>query len=266
MVTARKRRRLQFSLRTLLVFFVVAALLFGYLASLWQAHQKKVALVRAVEARGGGVDVEAVGPDWVRRIGGYHKYGIHWNPRIGIFDRIEGVRFRHGDVTDDFLPRLAGFPHLKSLNLNRTAITNEGMGHVARLASLEELNLSYTAITDDCLPQVGKLARLRELTLGHTRVCGRGFHRLEALPNLFASPRRVWRAPRGRGVANKVLQPYRKMLVSKVLGGNRWGATGASNCSPRGLGSVVRFCAKKACGEISSWTGFRRWRDTLKRL
>jgi len=38
METPRKRRWLQFSLRTLLVFFVAAALFFGYLASLWQSH------------------------------------------------------------------------------------------------------------------------------------------------------------------------------------------------------------------------------------
>jgi hypothetical protein len=128
--------------------------------------------------------VEARGPDWVRRIGGYHKKGIQRNPRIGILDRVVEVRFRHGGVTDDFLPRLDGFPDLKLLHLKRCAITNDGLRHVARLTSLEELDLSYTAITDDCLPHVGKLTRLRELGLGHTRVCGRGFHRLQSLSNL----------------------------------------------------------------------------------
>jgi len=184
METARKRRWLQFSLRTLLALFVAAALLFGYFASLWHGLQKKVALIQEVEARGGGVEVEARGPRWARRIGEYRRSGNPWSRAIGIFDRVVGVRLKRAEVVDDLLPRLVGFPGLKSLNLSRSGITNEGMRHVARFTSLEELDVSYAAITDDCMPQVGKLMRLRKFDLGHTRVCGRGFHRLKALPDL----------------------------------------------------------------------------------
>jgi len=184
METLQKRRWLRFSLRRLLVFFVVVALLFGYFASVWHGHRKKVALIREVEARGGGVVVEARGPRWARRLGEYRHFGSSRNPAIGIFDRVVGVRLNRAEDIDDFLPRLGGFPGLKSLKLSRSGVTNDGLRHIARLTALEELDLGYTAITDDGMPHVGKLMCLRELDLGHTRVCGRGFHRLEALPNL----------------------------------------------------------------------------------
>jgi hypothetical protein len=184
MKARRKRRWVRFSLRTFLALFVAAALLLGYTARVWHGHQKKVALIREIEARGGSVKVESRGPNWVRRWGEYHAYGIAWNPPIGVFDRVVGVRLKRVEGTDDFLPRLSGFPGLKSLDLSRSDVTNDGVRHIARLTTLEELNLGYTAITDDCMSQVGQLVRLRELDLGHTRVCGRGFHRLEALPAL----------------------------------------------------------------------------------
>ena len=94
------QRRLQFTLRTLLAFFIVAALLLGYVASTWRAHSSKVALIREIEARGGTVLTEKRGPRWLRQIGAYHHFGFPYNPPIGVLDPVVKAYLTEPEFTE----------------------------------------------------------------------------------------------------------------------------------------------------------------------
>lgn len=148
-----RRRRLRFSLRTLLVITTVLAISLGLYV---QSLRDRRAAIAAVERLGAAISFNYHGPEWLRKLVGDEKY--FWNPNA--------VRFQYDDpLTDDELqsavPYLKNFSDLNYLAFRESQITNDGLKHLLPLAErLLVLDLSYTAVSDDGIIHLKQLPKL----------------------------------------------------------------------------------------------------------
>jgi len=161
--TAQKTRWIP-GTKTFLLIALILTIAAIYLTLIWP-FQRRVALIRDLESIRGDVSVDRRGPDWVRDwTGYYHHNNISGNPSIGYLDkvievRLDGLLMKREQVAP-LLPRLSVFQ------------------------SLETLRLNYQLATDDDLVAISEIKSLKHLDLAHNRVSGRGFGRLEQMPNL----------------------------------------------------------------------------------
>ena len=213
------RRRFQFSIRSLLVFVLVCAVVCSWFAvRMKQARRQGKALAAL-----GRIDAtvyyehdpitfrnhtytigpmpatpnKAPGPSWLRSF-----------PGDDFFDRVVVVGFRQSNtrnaslehltdlrgiecvslsttwITDDALARLEGLATLKSLDLEETRVTDEGLVHLRSLVNLESLYLAKTQITDAGLVHLKAMANLRVLCLEGTQVTDAGLAHLMEMPHI----------------------------------------------------------------------------------
>ena len=178
------RLRFQFSLRSLLILFVVVALPSGWMAMGAKQARRQSVMLGKVVALGGSVQDDW----WFCFYVGKEERG--WPERFfgdEFVHDINMVDFRNVALDDRRLARLCetdGMETVLYLWLERTKITDKGLGALRRLARLRTLGLSGTAITDAGLEHVKALGTLRFLDLSETKVSDGGVKRLqEALPN-----------------------------------------------------------------------------------
>jgi hypothetical protein len=199
-----KRRWFQYSLRSLLLFMVLASVLFAWLG--WNVHRarlqrQEVAWLKEQAYVGydfqypsgfrcrsqayglDDLDVVAVSavPQWLLDLAGADFF--HNVVHVGVRRRY-GYSKDNPNADDALLRRLHAFPNLRRLDLRHCGVTDQGLRYLPGLRHLEILNLSHTSVTDDGLPYIGKLKSLKEVDLSHNRVGGRGFHRLTPLQHL----------------------------------------------------------------------------------
>jgi hypothetical protein len=108
--------------------------------------------------------------------------------------RVQQVRLRGRDVTDDVIAALRHAGELRVLHLGDTRVTDDGLRHLKALRKLRELSLSHTKITDSTLRSLRGLAELILLNLARTRVSGAGMAhigRLKRLENLYLDGTKV---------------------------------------------------------------------------
>lgn len=194
------RLRFQFSVRTLIFFCAVEALVCIWLAIEVRDARRQSQLISWIqsfkamgsgEPRSGQADYAGYdGPDGepaplplIRLMG------------FDFFQDINTVAFDQCvDVQDKDLSRLGILQRLTWLSLPGTSITDAGMADVERLALLDYLNLSSTKITDDGLQHIGDLSRLELLDVSGTAVTDRGIEsirHLKALGDFFANQTRI---------------------------------------------------------------------------
>ena len=133
------KRRVQFSLRTLLALAAVCSLSLG-----WQAdrafRQKRAAT--AVVARGGrvayGVEVNSRSP----RI----DAAMRWLGR-DFFEDVTAVYWAGAAIDDKDLENLRHFRRLSTVSLASTPITDEGLKLLAACPQLDFVDLRFTQIT-----------------------------------------------------------------------------------------------------------------------
>ena len=155
-----ERRRLQFNLKTALLFMVVASSAFAWLG---------------IHLRAGWREQEALAK--------LEEFGVEVGYKDGRVDRLNFSK-GSGSLSDDDLRHLAPFERLRWLNLSETPITDAGLEHIKNLSSLKYLMLFNTQITDDGLEHVGKLTRLKNLGLAGTQVTNAGLVHLKLLSRL----------------------------------------------------------------------------------
>jgi len=185
-VTAKRTRWLQFSLRFLLL--AVTALCVWLAVVSNRARSQKLAVDR-VQQLGGGIAFD-------------YQFDAHLNWRkdpklpapVWLIDLIGEdyarsvtiVNFDNGsDPTNDDLAAVEGFSDLKQLTLtNRKRISDDGLRHIAGLSKLEVLVLSGTNVQDEGLRRLTNLQNLKGLTLDNTPLTDSGLKYIVQLSNL----------------------------------------------------------------------------------
>jgi hypothetical protein len=136
---------------------------------MYQQH----AAIRAIEKKGGSVDITVRGPEWLRR-----HIGTTWMCEV-TGANLSGKNFRDGD-----LDLIAKFSGLRSLALQRSQVTDCGLARLAHFSRLDMLFLGNTAITDDGLERLARLPNLKWLDLDGTGVTDQGLSRLARFERL----------------------------------------------------------------------------------
>jgi len=178
-----RRRRTQFSLRSLLLLVLLMSLASGWLAEGVARGRRQAAAVAHLQRFPGRIryDYQDQGraqeppqPAWARQILG-----------DDFFCDVEDVCLGGGkQFTDADLAHVRQFPALKRLSLAGARISNEGMENVAQLHELQVLNLSATPITDHGLAHLAGLNRLQRLWLRRTSITDAGATHLRQLRGL----------------------------------------------------------------------------------
>ena len=135
----RRRRWYTFSLRSLLIFTVIAGFGFGWLGlKVKEARDQRLA-VEAIEKLEGAVfydyqydeqgiwisDAEPPAPRWLRQLLG-----------DDLFCSVLSVVIEDQQFTDTGLIDVAGLTNLEDLNLSGTQVTDAGLAHLQRAALL----------------------------------------------------------------------------------------------------------------------------------
>ena len=178
------RRRLQFSLRTLLLFVVVASPALAWLGNWYQRAFKNWQVV--AEARRVTAEIQSKGghAEWSVHYGspGSWRYRPTWLENL--FED-PSVPYNYSvSFDDDDMVLLQGMSELKTLYLTVSKITDAGLVYLKELMKLQELSLAMTQVTDAGLVHLKGLTNLRVLHLNGTHVTDTGVKDLQqALPD-----------------------------------------------------------------------------------
>ncbi|MGA2031646.1 MAG: leucine-rich repeat domain-containing protein [Thermoguttaceae bacterium] len=179
-----KRRWLQYSLRSLLLFVLLWAIACNWFATRMQQVRKQRDAVKVFRQFPGGVTYDyqysgqkkaPPGPAWLRK-----WLGDDWFANVEVVCLGCNKKF-----TDAEMAHVEALPRLKVLRLYDAAITDAGMEHLKVLTQLKELSLGRTKITDAGLENIKGLKQLERLSLsGNKMITGTGLEDLEGLPQL----------------------------------------------------------------------------------
>jgi hypothetical protein len=172
--TKQKRRRYQFSLKTLLVGLTLLCLgPGGYVAYEQNKARRQKGAVDSIEELGGVVDYGrnvSARSAMLRQILGDDSFGgvesiDFWNPsrvtdaelkHLAGLKRLTTLHLDNSQVTDAGLEKLAGLKCLSVLYLNNTQVTDAGLVHLAGLNNLEFLGVYRTQVTDAGVAELQK--------------------------------------------------------------------------------------------------------------
>lgn len=150
----RKLRWYQYSLRTLLIWVTLFAVVCSWAAvKMQQARgQKEAVAVLLKKGASIGYDYERVQvPPSFPPIPGAKPPGPAWLRKLigkDFFINVTMIELCFTDVTDADLKHLDGMTHLHYLNLQHTEITDAGLEHLKGLKELNRLFIDNTKITD----------------------------------------------------------------------------------------------------------------------
>lgn len=198
-----RRRRFQYTLRTLLGLFLVFGLALGWLVPRMKRAAAQRRAVEAIEADYGGAIV-AYHAGWFRDRDENHLR-TETDPCVPFRQRDEpdcasegepdwlrnllGADFFHpvlelGGLPDDGLKYLDGLRQLQVLCLNGVPVSDSALSNLRNLTALRRLDLSETNVTDAGLCHLSVLKHLRTLKLSQTRVQGQGLRHVSELREL----------------------------------------------------------------------------------
>ena len=132
-----RRRRFQFSLRSLLILVtLVAGLLVAWRVYV-EPYRRQREAMKLIEELGGQYKTEARSPAWMRR----------W-VEAGNFQDVTAVSLGGPKVSDADLAHLTELTSLQTLYLYKTEVSDAGLAHLKSLTKLKYLNLAHTRVTD----------------------------------------------------------------------------------------------------------------------
>jgi hypothetical protein len=206
--TAGKRRRLQFSLRTLLIAVLALGFLLGLLGSRALRARRQRKAIEELAGRGALVmyDYESAAverqrplrppvPQWLCTV-----FGVDFFADVVFVGKGGGSDLGQGDLI-----HLKAFPDLEELQLYQSDVTDDDLAHLAGLGRLRWLDLSSDEITDEGLKHLMRLSSLEEVSVGGEKITDIGVARLrEALPDAQVEryaelPDRDWSMPQEEG-------------------------------------------------------------------
>ena len=205
------RWRFQFSIRSLLVLAVAAALPLSWFADAMSKAKKQTKAVDAIrkgkgwvlygwefDANGPGLpNAVPHGPARLRSVLGDDFFNdvVHANltnahvtdsdvEQIAKLSELQMLNLDDNPITDESLRYVKGLRRLQTLSLHHTNITDGGLKQIAGLTTLEILILDETAVTDIGLEPIEGFARLRDLWLADTKITDSGLKHLQGLNRL----------------------------------------------------------------------------------
>jgi internalin A len=209
-------KRLQFSLRTLLLVTAAAAVGMAWWRHYSAPIRSQERTIAAVYAAGGWVTTRVVPTTWAHpehreietitlaspeltdaglRILGNHTsvWRVHLPPQItdSGLEHLKGLAnlqelgLSYTQVAGPGLAELSGLTKLRSLHLQHSRVTDDGLESLKELASVESLGLDGTAVTDAALRHLKAMPKLRHVSLTGTNVTKAGVDALrQSLPEL----------------------------------------------------------------------------------
>jgi hypothetical protein len=196
----RRRTRLQFGLRTLLVVTTVFAVWLGLTMA---RVRKERSAVKALQAAGASIlynyqstgdrswarTAQPQGPKWVRAILGGEYYdrpifvsvqadaaGRDWIDAVNALTSVKTLYVY--DATDDVVKRIKS-PALEELHFSGSSINARGLESLAQLPNLRRLDLWNCAINDAAIPWLVKMPKLRYLSASGTQISAEGLGELQ---------------------------------------------------------------------------------------
>ncbi|MBN2291622.1 MAG: hypothetical protein JXM70_04305 [Pirellulales bacterium] len=174
-----KLRWYQFSLRTLLIVTLIAAIGFAWVGYRIQRVRNQISAT---------AELEKLGAD----IGFYSQ--VDWN-ELPTPDRwlwkcfddnpVHYINSSRTPITDTNLKHLKELTNLRVLKLVDTQVTDNGLEYLKGLTSLQALDLKVLQVTDAGLENIKGLTNLQELWLEGTQVTDTGLEHLKGLRRLF---------------------------------------------------------------------------------
>jgi len=205
-----RRRWLRFSMRTLLLFMLAAAVFSAWLGkNVVRSHIQRPIIARIAAAGGssyydyqvqpGYVDASKAPPGSfiVRAIFGDDIFAtvnvVFLNApsttdadvtQLHELSDLLDVSLRGSGVTDKCVDDLVRIRHLRSFGLNNTSITPRGLKHLSRSKTLQSLSLYGACIGDAHVQQLQQFPNLRFLQIVRTSVSDVGMQAIGSLVNL----------------------------------------------------------------------------------
>ena len=208
-----KLRRLQFSLRALMLFVTAVALLLAWPASVMRRYEMTERVKEHVERLGGRVSFdyefmeewrelpdraerEGLRVPWTRWLFGKRltrkivSIGVWTDSDASPADmeflrEAKDLRWLYWHpVTDDVFVAIPPLPELRHLDDSLGRISDRAAAHLASFPRLVTLNFSKTKITDSGLAALAGLAFLESLNVENTEVTGSGMPSGDRLPRL----------------------------------------------------------------------------------
>jgi hypothetical protein len=200
------RWRFQFSVRSILIFVTLFAVLCSYFASEFQEAERQQQTARRIVELGGDLKYdydyeyeqehqfddnahfdppqppgspmlrELLGDDLFDGLSSHSLASIDF--RRYAFDMGKGKTIVRVDLTDDNLRELRHLKGLKSIVLWFQPITDAGIVHLQELKSLEHLDLFGTKATDESVKSLAELPNLEHLNVGKTKINPKSLVRL----------------------------------------------------------------------------------------
>ncbi len=181
-----RRRRFQYSLRSLFLLMFLASLGMSWVAVRIKRAREQKAAVEEIRKLGGVVvcdyeldnsgnelpSARPPGPAWLRDLLGED-----------FFATVVHVYFNSSWVTDASLVHLTQLTQLQRFDLFSRQVTDSGLYHLKGLTHLQTLGLEDTRVTDAGLEHLKGMTELRSLVLTVPNVTPNGVERLgQALP------------------------------------------------------------------------------------
>lgn len=218
-IPQRRRRWLQFSLRSIMLLMLLLGCVIGPVTNLRWQSQRMSAILASIEERGGKIefDLSAVKrepaghncfcgvpgrqppkppPTW------YDRLGVKYHHPIKHIE-LNGLQFSESDLltlqtlpifpeltirgyatTVEALGQLRHFTKLKSLQIHDMPITEADLVIFGDLQQLEELVIADLSMTDNGMLTLGKLKHLRHLSLHGTQITDDALKHVSELTDL----------------------------------------------------------------------------------
>jgi hypothetical protein len=192
---ARKRRRFQYSLASLMLLTLVVSIGLSWVTP--KLRQREA--VDNVRKSGGWVRYECEPkPGWPLSIPGQTFFSTVVEVSLSgtsatdaeldrltkEFTQVRKLHLNGTSVTDAGLKHLKHLTHLQTLELEDMQVTDDGLEHLKGLWQLQVLGLEWTQVTDAGLEHLAGMTQLHALGLSYTHVTDKGVNRLQqALPS-----------------------------------------------------------------------------------
>lgn len=209
----KRRRRLSFSIRGLMLFTLVVSCLLGWIGRDLYQYRTERSLYLEIEAAGGsgmimpkGADAYQFGMEGSAELSLYQRaiswvMGEHFFYRIFVlqlpkedinqhvaklphFSELAILYVQDSSIDDDFIQHLAQVTTLQQLSFRGSEFENVRFQNLASLRHLREISFTQCQLSNSLLSQLKSLKHLEKLSFDNTSLTDDGVKQLDSIPNL----------------------------------------------------------------------------------